>query len=73
MTLFRDELLPLIHLCWQPLKLLFDSSNLLILEKSFSVVKVFAELSGDFVRRRTLTDVFPAVMKHTKRLKVRKV
>ena len=68
--LSRDELLPLVHLSWQPLKLLFTSENLFIVEKAFSVVRVFAECAGEFIHKRALTDVFPAIMAYIKRLQV---
>ncbi len=67
----RDELLPLVHQCWQPLKVLFDSDNLLVLERAFRVVLVFARCAGDFVAARTLKDVLPAMMRCTRKMQVR--
>ncbi len=66
----REELLPLLHQCWQPLKLLFDSSNLFVLEKAFGVVLVFARCAGDFVASRTVKDVLPPMLNSTRKLQV---
>ena len=67
---FSDELLPLIHLSWQPLRVLFVSENLFIVTKAFSVLRVLAKCSGDFIRKRTLTDALPPLLKYISRLQV---
>ncbi len=67
---FRDELLPLVHLSWQPLKLLFTSDNIFIVDRAFAVLRVFAVSAGDFIQRRTITDVFPPLVKYIRRLQV---
>lgn len=65
---FRDELLPLLHLSWQPLKLLLRSpvdgggSGLLLLERAFRVVLVFSRCAGDFVRGRVVKEALPAML-----------
>ena len=62
-NLFRDTLLPLVHQVWQPLKLLFDS-------EAFKVLKIFASHAKDFIHRRTVQEVFPAIVKYLHKLKV---
>ena len=69
----RDELLPLIHLSWTPLQLLFSSENLFIAERAFAVLRVFAVAAKDFIQRRTLKEAFPAIMKYIRALQVREV
>ena len=39
----ENELLPLVHLSWQPLKLLFNSNNLFVVEKAFNVLRIMAQ------------------------------
>jgi hypothetical protein len=55
---------------WQPLKLLFESENIFVVSKAFKALHVFAVCAKDFIHRRTLTDVFPAIIKYLKKLKV---
>ena len=64
----RDELLPLVHQSWQPLKLLFQSNNIFIVAKAFQLLHVFARCAKDFIHRRTLTDVFPPILNYLKKL-----
>lgn len=66
----RDELLPLVHLSWRSLKLLFASENLFIVDKAFDVLQTLAMCAGDFIRKRTVKDVFPAVMSYITRLQI---
>jgi len=63
-------LLPLVHLTWQPLKLCFKSSNLLLVDSSFQCVMVIAQVARDFVHNRTVNDVFPALMQFLTNLQV---
>ena len=64
----RDELLPLVHQCWQPLKLLFQSNNIFIVAKAFQLLHVFARCAKEFIHRRTLTDVFPPIVSYLDKL-----
>ena len=66
----REELLPLVHQSWQPLKLLFRSDNIFIVAKAFQLLHVFARCAKDFIHRRTLTDVFPPIMDYLKKLTI---
>ena len=69
-NLFRDTLLPLVHQVWQPLKLLFDSDNIFVVAEAFKVLKIFASHAKDFIHRRTVQEVFPAIVKYLHKLKV---
>ena len=64
----QTRVLPLVHLTWQPLKLCFSSSNLLLVDTAFSCVMVVARVARDFVHSRTVTDVFPGLMRFLTRL-----
>eukprot|EP00094_Tigriopus_californicus_P007931 TCALIF_07635-PA protein Name:"Similar to TTI1 TELO2-interacting protein 1 homolog (Homo sapiens)" AED:0.15 eAED:0.15 QI:56/0.85/0.87/1/0.85/0.87/8/48/808 len=66
----KDELLPLVHLCWQSLKLLFSSENIFVVDQAFKVLRTFARVAGDFIQRRTLKDAFPAILKYVKSLQM---
>ena len=64
----KDELLPLVHQSWQPLKLLFQSENIFIVAKAFQMLHVFAKYAKEFIHRRTLTDVLPPILNYLKKL-----
>lgn len=66
----KDELLPLVHLCWQSLKLLFSTENIFVADQAFKVLRTFARVAGDFIQRRTLKDAFPAILKYVKSLQI---
>ena len=66
----RNEVLPLVHQTWQPLKLLFTSNNLFVVEKAFGVLKILANCAKDFIRKRTIEDVFPALANYLRKLQV---
>ena len=72
LVFFRDELLPLVHQTWQPLRLLFSSNNLFVVEKAFEVLKTMAQTAKDFIRKRTLDDVFPPLVNYLRKLQVTK-
>jgi len=63
-------LLPLVHQVWHPLKLLFKSNNIFVVDKAFECLMVIARYSRDFVHRRTVTDVFPPLLKFFQTLQV---
>jgi len=63
-------LLPLVHQAWQPLKLLFRSTNIFIVDEAFKCLVVMANCARDFIRRRTLTDVLPPLLTFFKTLQV---
>uniref|UniRef100_A0A0K2TTF3 TELO2interacting protein 1 homolog [Ceratitis capitata] n=1 Tax=Lepeophtheirus salmonis TaxID=72036 RepID=A0A0K2TTF3_LEPSM len=64
-----DELLPLVHQIWQPLKLLFESDNIFVVDRAFSLLNILAQTSKDFIRRRSEQDVFPHIIMYLSRLK----
>ena len=66
----ENELLPLVHLVWQPLKLLFSSNNLFVVEKAFHVLRIMAQCAKNFIRRRTLDDIFPDLVTYIKKLQI---
>ena len=51
--------------------MLFDSDNIFMVDRAFAVLRVFAAAARDFIHRRTLTDVFPVLLKYVRRLQVR--
>ena len=63
-------LLPLVHQAWHPLKLLFRSTNIFIVDEAFRCLTVMANCARDFIRRRTLTDVLPPLLTFFKTLQV---
>eukprot|EP00096_Caligus_rogercresseyi_P011100 TRINITY_DN4275_c0_g1_i1.p1 TRINITY_DN4275_c0_g1~~TRINITY_DN4275_c0_g1_i1.p1 ORF type:complete len:885 (-),score=188.90 TRINITY_DN4275_c0_g1_i1:1621-4275(-) len=64
-----DELLPLVHQIWQPLKLLFESNNIFVVDRAFSLLNTLALSAKDFIRRRSEQDVFPHILKYLSHLK----
>ena len=66
----QTVLLPLVHETWLPLKLCFKSSNLFLVEAAFNLVMTIARVARDFVHKRTVTDVFPALMNFIRSLQV---
>eukprot|EP00092_Neocalanus_flemingeri_P022609 GFUD01024522.1.p1 GENE.GFUD01024522.1~~GFUD01024522.1.p1 ORF type:complete len:985 (+),score=312.04 GFUD01024522.1:63-3017(+) len=59
----QETLLPLVHQTWHPLRLLFKSTNIFIVDKAFECLMVIAKHARDFVHKRTVTDVFPPLLK----------
>lgn len=68
--LYRDEVLPLVHQSWKPLKLLFNCDNLFVVAKAFHVLRVIGQVAKDFIHRRALSDVFPSVARYITKLQV---
>ena len=66
----QEHILPLVHDVWQPLKLVFKSSNIFLVEKGFDCLLVIAKHARDFVHRRTVADVFPPLLKFFQTLEV---
>jgi len=59
----QETILPLVHQTWHPLRLLFKSTNIFIVDKAFECLMVIAKHARDFVHKRTVTDVFPPLLK----------
>lgn len=55
----EDELLPAVHLLWKPLVARFQKDDWHLCAKAFEVVSSLAETSHDFIRERTLREVWP--------------
>ncbi|XP_077289147.1 telo2 interacting protein 1 isoform X2 [Arctopsyche grandis] len=59
---FEDELLPLVHRVWSPLVYRFkETSHPLIVNRSFKLLITLANVSKDFIQRRTLKEVLPSL------------
>ena len=54
-----DELLPICHQLWDPLVSRLKERNILVIKKSFQCLLTLASNCGDFLRRRTVTDILP--------------
>uniref|UniRef100_A0A224Y855 TTI1 C-terminal TPR domain-containing protein n=1 Tax=Rhipicephalus zambeziensis TaxID=60191 RepID=A0A224Y855_9ACAR len=63
MSCYQDELLPVVHLLWQPLVARFQKDDWHLCAKAFEVVSSLAETSRDFIRERTLREVWPRLAK----------
>jgi len=59
----QEVILPLVHQTWHPLRLLFNSPNIFIVERAFDCLMVIAKHARDFVHKRTVSDVFPPLLK----------
>lgn len=59
MSCYQDELLPAVHLLWKPLVARFQKDNWHLCAKAFEVVGSLAEASRDFIRERTMREVWP--------------
>jgi len=59
----QETILPLVHQTWHPLRLLFKSHNIFIVDKAFECLMVIARHARDFVHKRTVSDVFPPLLK----------
>ncbi|ESO02777.1 hypothetical protein HELRODRAFT_174193 [Helobdella robusta] len=59
---YQDVLLPLVHKIWKPFVNRFKDEEHFIAIKAFEVLKEISEASGDFVRRRMVSEVMPKVI-----------
>jgi len=66
----QEHILPLVHDLWHPLKLLFKSTNIFVVDKAFDCLVVIAAHARDFVHKRTVTDVFPPLLNFFQTLQV---
>lgn len=60
---YQNQLLPMIHQMWYPFTKQFQSRNLVVLQNSFRLFLLIAELAKDFVCKRSTDDVFPVLNK----------
>jgi len=66
----QTVLLPLVHQAWHPLRLLFRSPNIFVVDSAFHCLMVVARAARDFIRKRTVTDVLPPLLGFFKTLQV---
>ncbi|CAN7986788.1 unnamed protein product [Ixodes hexagonus] len=55
----EDEVLPMVHLLWKPLVNRFQGDNCSLSIKAFETLTSLVDASGDFIRQRTLKEVWP--------------
>ncbi|KAM7282345.1 TELO2-interacting protein 1 homolog isoform X2 [Ixodes scapularis] len=55
----EDEVLPMVHLLWKPLVNRFQGDNCTLSIKAFETLTSLVDASGDFIRQRTLKEVWP--------------
>ncbi|XP_020295191.1 TELO2-interacting protein 1 homolog isoform X2 [Pseudomyrmex gracilis] len=63
---WEDELLPLVHQLWHPLVDRFKDENVLVIHRAWQLLHVLADVSNDFIRSRTLKQVWPPISKFLK-------
>lgn len=57
-----DELLPLIHELWPSYRQRFIDEEKLVIRRALETLVIMSECTGDFIKRRTVTDVFPKLI-----------
>lgn len=58
----HKEFLPTVHLIWSPLATRFKENNLLVVSRTFDLLLLIAQLSKDFIKKRTSTEVMPYIL-----------
>ncbi|XP_016975679.1 uncharacterized protein LOC108042068 [Drosophila rhopaloa] len=56
---YENELLPLVHLVWQPLVEKFRQKDALVLNRCFTLLHLLGVHAKDFILKRSLSDVIP--------------
>ncbi|XP_017057625.1 uncharacterized protein LOC108098931 [Drosophila ficusphila] len=56
---YENELLPLVHLVWQPLTEKFRQKDALVLNRCFTLLHLLGVHAKDFILKRSLSDVIP--------------
>lgn len=51
---WENELLPLVHQLWHPLTNRFKDENVLVVNRAWQLLHILADISNDFIKRRTL-------------------
>jgi hypothetical protein len=54
-----DQLLPQVHKLWAPLVKRFADVEPVVIIKALDVLSTMSEVSGDFIRKRVVIDVWP--------------
>ncbi|XP_071144765.1 TELO2-interacting protein 1 homolog isoform X1 [Mytilus edulis] len=57
-----DELLPLIHELWPSYRQRFIDEEKLVIRRALETLVIMSECTGDFIKRRNVTDVFPKLI-----------
>ncbi|EDW42823.1 TELO2-interacting protein 1 homolog [Drosophila sechellia] len=63
---YEDELLPLVHLVWQPLIEKFRQKDALVLNRCFTLLHLLGVHAKDFILKRSLSDVIPQLKQFLK-------
>lgn len=63
---YEDELLPLVHLVWQPLVEKFRQKDPLVLSRCFSLLHILGLHAKEFILKRSLSDVIPQLKQFLK-------
>lgn len=63
---YEDELLPLVHLVWQPLVEKFRQKDPLVLSRCFSLLHILGIHAKEFILKRSLSDVIPQLKQFLK-------
>ncbi|XP_076365524.1 TELO2-interacting protein 1 homolog [Tachypleus tridentatus] len=58
----QDDLLPMVHQLWKPFVQQF-SNDVTVMIKAFETLSAMVSTCGDFIRQRTLQDVWPKLMR----------
>ncbi|XP_030369469.1 uncharacterized protein LOC115620397 [Scaptodrosophila lebanonensis] len=56
---YEDELLPLVHLMWQPLIEKCRQKDALVLNRCFDLLQILGVYAKDFILKRSVSDVIP--------------
>ncbi|XP_015182653.1 PREDICTED: TELO2-interacting protein 1 homolog [Polistes dominula] len=56
---YENQLLPIVHQIWHPLVDRFKDQNVLLINRSWQLLRVLAHVSKDFIRSRTLKQILP--------------
>ncbi|KAH8354218.1 hypothetical protein KR084_003612 [Drosophila pseudotakahashii] len=63
---YENELLPLVHLVWQPLVEKFRQKDALVLNRCFTLLHLLGVHAKDFILKRSLSDVIPQLKQFLK-------
>ncbi|GAB1607239.1 TELO2-interacting protein 1 homolog, partial [Argonauta hians] len=60
----EDELLPQVHQLWSSLSQRFSDKNILVRTKAFHTLMDISQICGSFIRKRTVTQVYPTLCRY---------
>ncbi|KAH8311472.1 hypothetical protein KR044_006502 [Drosophila immigrans] len=70
---YENELLPLVHLIWQPLVEKFRQKDSVVLSRCFSLLHILGLHAKDFILKRSLSDVVPQLREFLKAASVHSI